>query len=92
MKQVENTTLLKQELREALQAGELTLGQATKRMRKIVGMTQEEFAKTVLKITPRILVAIENDRGNPTLATLNKIAKPFGYDVGFVRRDRSKAL
>ena len=88
MKRPENTTELKKELRRAIDAGELTIGQATRRMRKIVGMTQKEYAEKILKLTPRILVAIENDRGNPTLATLRKIGKPFGYDVGFVARNR----
>jgi transcriptional regulator with XRE-family HTH domain len=27
---------------------------------------------------------IERDRGNPTLETLEKIARPFGLKVGFV--------
>jgi DNA-binding XRE family transcriptional regulator len=34
---------------------------------------------------------IEKDRGNPTLETLEKIARPFGLKVGFVRRLGSDA-
>nr|MBW4056765.1 hypothetical protein [Pseudomonadota bacterium] len=33
----------------------------------------------------RTSMDIENDRGNLTLETLQKIAKPFGLKVGFVR-------
>jgi transcriptional regulator with XRE-family HTH domain len=33
---------------------------------------------------------IENDRGNPTLETLQKIAKPFGLKVGFVRTQKEE--
>ena len=49
-----------------------------------MGLTQTEYAEKVLKIYPRVLMEIEKDRGNPTLATLVKIAKPFGLRVGFV--------
>ncbi|OMH33860.1 helix-turn-helix transcriptional regulator [Motiliproteus sp. MSK22-1] len=87
MKPPQNSTELKKELNRALDAGELTLGQATRQMRKIVGMTQKDYAKKVLNITPRILMAIENEKGNPTLDTLRKIGKPFGYDIGFIKRN-----
>ena len=53
--------------KEALYAdidrGLLTIGQATRRMRKIVGMTQAEYAEKILKIYPRVLMEIERDRG-----------------------------
>lgn len=69
-----------------LERGALTLGQATRRMRKIIGVTQAEYATRVLKIFPRVLMDLENDRGNPTLETLEKVAKPFGLMVSFVRQ------
>jgi len=81
----------KEALYADLEAGRLTLGQATRRMRKIVGLTQVEYAEKVLKIYPRVLMGIENDRGNPTLDTLEKIARQFGLKVAFVR-DRREAL
>ncbi len=71
-----------------VEAGLLTLGQTTRRMRKIVGMNQTEYAEKVLKIYPRVLMEIERDRGNPTLETLKKIAAPFGLTVRFVRKQR----
>ena len=69
-----------------LERGALTLGQATRRMRKIIGITQAEYATKVLKIYPRVLMDLENDRGNPTLETLEKVAKPFGLKVAFIRQ------
>lgn len=69
-----------------LERGALTLGQATRRMRKIIGITQVEYATRVLKIFPRVLMDLENDRGNPTLETLEKVAKPFGLKVSFVKQ------
>ncbi len=53
-------------------------------MRKILGMTQKEYAKKVAAISPRILSEFENGTGNPTLATLLKIASPFGLKVTFL--------
>ncbi|WP_432822548.1 helix-turn-helix transcriptional regulator [Trichloromonas sp.] len=76
----------KETLYAELGSGLLTLGQATRRMRKIVGMTQTEYAEKILKIYPRVLMEIERDRGNPTLETLEKIARPFGLKVGFVAK------
>lgn len=89
-KGTKKTTLSSREEKEQLFAeladGRLTIGQATKRMRKIVGLTQTEYAEKVLKIYPRVLMDIEKDKGNPTVETLEKIAKPFGLSIGFVRR------
>lgn len=53
-------------------------------MRKILGMNQKEYAKKVADIYPRILSQFENGTGNPTLATLEKIARPFGLKVTFL--------
>lgn len=84
----EETRKEKEALYADLEAGRLTLGQATRRMRKIVGLTQVDYAAKVLKIYPRVLMEIENDRGNPTLDTLKKIAQQFGLKVAFVRERR----
>lgn len=78
----------KESLYADIEAGMLTLGQATRRMRKIVNMTQTEYAVKVLKIYPRVLMEIERDRGNPTLETLQKIAAPFGLIVRFAEKPR----
>jgi len=67
---------------EDLQAGRLSLGEATRRMRKIAGMTQPEYAR-LIGIAPRVLMDIERGHGNPRLATLEKLAKPFGLRVAF---------
>lgn len=66
-----------------LAAGAITLGQAVKRMRKISRLTQPEFASH-RGISVDALRAIEGDRANPTVETLNKVAQVFGLKVGFV--------
>jgi DNA-binding XRE family transcriptional regulator len=73
-------------LYDDLDRGLLSIGEATRRMRKIVGMTQTEYAERILKIYPRVLMEIERNRGNPTLETLEKIARPFGLTVGFMTK------
>ena len=71
-------------LYDKLSTGELTIGQTTRMMRKIAGLTQKEYAEKVLGIFPRVLMDLEKDKGNPTLETLEKVAKPFGLKIGFV--------
>lgn len=78
-----DTALEKQQLREAIERGEISLGEAVKRMRKISGMNQKAFAQKIVGISPRVLAEIELGRANPTVETLNKIGRAFGYEVGF---------
>ncbi|TDQ40155.1 helix-turn-helix domain-containing protein [Thiopseudomonas denitrificans] len=66
-------------------SGELTFGQATLRLRKeITGLQQERFAR-MCKISLRSLRQLEQDEGNPTLATLNAVFGLFGMRIGLVR-------
>lgn len=49
-------------------------------------MTQTEFA-SLIGITLRQVREMESGKGNPTLETLNKIGRLFGFSVGFVPHD-----
>ena len=82
----EEATLAKQKLKDGIKRGELTIGQATRQMRKITGKSQKDYARTIVGISPRVLAEIERDIANPTIKTLNKIGRPFGFVAGFVRR------
>lgn len=75
---------LKEALYKQLASGEVDIRTATRRMRRILGMTQKEYARKVAGISPRVLSEFENGVGNPTLATLEKIASPFGLKVTFL--------
>ena len=66
---------------------ELPLGEAIKEMRRMVSMTQPEFARMV-GVAPRIIIDLERGVGNPTLDTLRKIGAPFGVVLGWVRTAR----
>ncbi|WP_051326902.1 helix-turn-helix transcriptional regulator [Aliagarivorans taiwanensis] len=68
----------------ALLKGEMTQGQALKRLRiDVLGLKQEEYAKMV-KLSRKILSDIENDKGAGSIEVLNKAFKPFGLEVGIV--------
>ena len=86
LKDHDDIVLAKRQLIEAIENHELTVGQAVRRMRKITGMSQKAYAQKIVGISPRVLAEIERDSANPTVETLNKIGRPFGYVVGFVRK------
>ena len=75
---------MKEALYRDLAAGTVGIREATRQMRKILGMTQKEYAQKIAGVSPRILSEFENGTGNPTLATLEKIASPFGLKVTFL--------
>ena len=80
----EEMARMKEALYHSLAQGNIGIREATRRMRKILGMNQKEFAQKVADISPRILSEFESGSGNPTLATLEKIALPFGLKVTFL--------
>lgn len=75
---------LKDNLYRDLARGAVDIREASRRMRRILGMSQKDYAHKVAGIAPRILAEFENGSGNPTLATLEKIATPFGLKVTFL--------
>jgi len=77
-------TILKEKLYRDLAQGNVDIRCAVRRMRKILGMSQKEYAHKVADISPRIISEFETGAGNPTLATLEKIAKPFGLTITFL--------
>lgn len=50
------------------------LGDRVRKIRKGKGVSQEELAE-MAKIDPRSIVAIEQGDRNPTMKTINKLAK-----------------
>lgn len=86
IKKLDDPTAAKLELMNAIDAGKLTIGQSVRAMRRISGMSQKEFAHKIIGISTRVLAEIERDTANPTVESLNKIGRVFGYEVGFVRK------
>lgn len=64
-------------------AARLSLTEGVREMRAIAGMTQEEFAQH-RGVSARVVKALELGKGNPTVATLNRIGEFFGLEVAFV--------
>jgi transcriptional regulator with XRE-family HTH domain len=71
-------------LRDALDAGALGLADACRYMRACEGLTQSQFAKRV-GVSIKVIKEIEAATGNPTLASLKRVASSMGLDVAFVR-------
>ena len=68
----------------ALLSGEITQGQALKKLRiEVLGLKQDEYAKLV-DVSRKTLSEVENDKGNYTADIINKIFKPFGLETGLV--------
>ena len=74
--------LLRRELYDGIKNNSWTLAESLKRMRKIVRMTQVEYARLV-GVAPRIVIDLERGVGNPTLASLEKLGRPFGLVCGW---------
>ena len=67
-----------------IESGQLSLQQAVKKMRAISGLTQAEFAAH-RQVSLRVIKEIESGTGNPTVKSLNQIAKIFALEVTFRR-------
>ena len=72
-----------------IKAGNLSLAEAVREMRRLSRLTQPEFAKH-RDISLGSLRQIEAGEGNPTVETLTKIGSIFGLEVNFtIRRKKS---
>ncbi|HDS1734941.1 MULTISPECIES: helix-turn-helix transcriptional regulator [Pseudomonas] len=73
-------------VREGIADGSLDLGAAVRRLRvEVAKMQQASFAR-MCKISVRTLIQIEQGEGNPTLKSLNAVFRPFGLQMGVVKR------
>ncbi len=78
---------MRKDLFARVDAGTITIADASRLMRKILGMNRREYAENILKISHDALQAVETGKGNPTLKTLQAVGKPYGLKVAFVRKD-----
>jgi putative transcriptional regulator len=86
------TIALRRQLAARSAAGDLRIPGALAEIRYALGLTQEQFAE-VTGLTKRQVAEIETGKANPTLQTLEKIGRLFGFVVGFVpRQDRDSDL
>ncbi|HWJ35475.1 MAG TPA: helix-turn-helix transcriptional regulator [Steroidobacteraceae bacterium] len=60
------------------------IGTLIRTMRHASRCSQREYAK-LCDVSPRVLMAIEAGSTNVHVETLEKLLRPFGYQVGVVR-------
>ena len=72
------------EVARKAEAGELVLPEGVREMRRALGMTQTRHA-AANRLTRAPVIDLEAGRANPTLETLNRIGRPFGFRAGFIR-------
>ena len=70
-------------LHEDVESGGLSVAETVRRMREAMGLTQQRFGE-VFKLTERQVWELENGKANPTIETLTRLGKPFGFRPGFV--------
>ncbi|WP_411839803.1 helix-turn-helix transcriptional regulator [Paracoccus sp. ME4] len=75
----------REDVRNRAAAGELRFPEAIRDIRHSLGMTQIDFASR-FGLTRRQLIDLEKGKANPTLETLEKIGRVFGFTVGFVMK------
>ncbi len=68
----ERRSKLRTEFYERIDKGGVTPRDAIRTLRKISGLTQEQFAATV-NVSPLTLKSIEQGKANPTQATLERM-------------------
>jgi len=68
-----------------VQSGQHDLGRSIYLMRRVNGLSRKVFSEK-LGVSVRTLTRIETGEGNPSLSTLQKIVRVFGFEVGFIRR------
>ena len=73
-------------LAERIRSGGLPMTEAVRQMRHALGLSQGEFAE-LADLTKRQLAEIEQGKANPTVATLQRLGRLFGLEVGFVKAE-----
>ena len=74
---------LRKELMRLVPQASADIPELMRTMRLITRKSQIEYAK-LCEVAPRVLADIEAGKGSPTVETLEKLLRPFGYRVGIV--------
>jgi XRE family transcriptional regulator, regulator of sulfur utilization len=74
---------LRKKLLDLVPRASADIPQLMRTMRLITRKSQIEYAK-LCEVAPRVLADIEAGKGSPTMETLEKLLRPFGYRVGIV--------
>jgi putative transcriptional regulator len=75
---------LRVKLSQAVPGVSAEIPELLRTLRLITRQSQSEYAR-MCGVAPRALSTIESGSGKPTVETLGKLLRPFGYRVGIVR-------
>jgi DNA-binding XRE family transcriptional regulator len=78
---------LRTQLFEDVNNGTISLNEALKIARKVLNKNQAEYANLV-GVSKKVIADFEVNKGNPTLATINKLFSPVGLVVGLKNRNQ----
>jgi XRE family transcriptional regulator, regulator of sulfur utilization len=79
----EEVESLRKELAQLVPAAHTNIPRLLRTMRLITRKSQGEYAK-LCGVSPRVVTNLEAGKGKPTVETLEKLLRPFGYKVGVV--------
>jgi len=74
---------LRLQLTDLVPGARARVPELVKLMRLITRLSQTEYAR-LCGVAPRALADIEAGKGSPTVETLEKLLRPFGYRTGVV--------
>ena len=64
----------------------MTLGQKLKEMRTRLGLSQEQFAKTI-NVSRQAITKWESDKGIPDISNLQELSEIFGVTIDYLLND-----
>jgi len=79
----EEVERLRARLAELVPMESASIPDLLKMMRLVARKSQAEYAR-MCGVAPRVLTNIESEVGSPTVETLGKLLRPFGFRVGVV--------
>lgn len=83
----EKREALRREFYRKIDESPVSLAEAVKGFRKMLGKNQREFAKFV-NVPARTVMAVEQGKGNPTLKTIQKLLNGTGLEMKVVKKNR----
>jgi transcriptional regulator with XRE-family HTH domain len=81
----EETQVLRDRLNELIPQERAGIPELVRMMRLITRKSQAEYAR-FCGVAPRVLADLEAGKGSPRMETLDKLLRPFGFQIGVVSK------
>lgn len=82
--------LLREQVHQAVEKGGASWSKSIRNMRLALGLSQAQFA-IAFRLTKNQVAGFEAGTANPTVETLERIGRPFGYRIGFISKTAQQA-